>query len=476
MPVSASALDILIFIAFFVVNVVVGFRVRGKSQTFREYAVGNKKFSTATLTATIVATWVSGSVFFYSIEQTYSKGLYYILALPGIPAGQLIIAYLVGPRMGKFMHNISVPEVLGELYGKTVQFIIALSSVLYSVGFISIQFKVISQVLVILFGYKGLEVPIISATLVILYSTFGGVKAVTFTDVVQFFTFGSFLPVFALVIWGYLPAPGEQVGYLLNTSPFFSLREVIDWTPEFMGTVALLCYFMTTPSLPPQLFQRMVMARDTTQLKQAFTYAAVLIALMLVIIVWVSILLLADHPGLAPNQVVDYMVNKYTYPGLKGLLGVGVIALAMSTADSLLNSCAVLMANDMLPMVASKPQNALKIAKRSTFVLGFSALLMDLQVQNLLQLLLLTANFYIPIVAVPIALTIFGFQTSKRVVFMAIATGFVVTATCLFYFKSVNSFFPGMLANLGVMLGAHYGLGERGGWGYNPRKKPIEFA
>ncbi len=51
---------------------------------------------------------------------------------------------------------------------------------------------------------------------------------------------------------------------------------------------------------------------------------------------------------------------------------------------------------------------------------------------------------------------------------MAMGAGAVTTVACLCYFKSVNSFFPGMLANFSVMMGAHYLLGEKGGWGNNP--------
>ena len=70
-----------------------------------------------------------------------------------------------------------------------------------------------------------------------------------------------------------------------------------------------------------------------------------------------------------------------------------------------------------------------------------------------------------------ILLTVFGFKTSLRVVFLAMGAGFVTVVSCLLYFQDVNSFFPGMLANLVVMLGAHYGLGEEGGWGHNPLPK-----
>jgi Na+/proline symporter len=230
-----------------------------------------------------------------------------------------------------------------------------------------------------------------------------------------------------------------------------------------------MCYF-ATPSLPTQLFQRIAMAQDVKQIKQSFTYAAFVGLAIELCIIWTAILLLADKPGLAPDQLVPYMVQTYTYTGLKGLLGVGVIALAMSTADSSLNSCAVVIANDILPRIAPKYQGSLFTARGATLGLGFLALVLALRVQGLLKTILLFASFSAPIVVIPILLTVFGFQTSRRVVLMAIGAGFVTVVSCLLYFKSVNSFFPGMLANLVVMLGAHYLLGEKGGWGHNPKR------
>ena len=65
-------LDIALFVGFFVLNLIVGLKYRGKRQTFREYAIGNKEFSTAILTATIVATWMSGSALFIGLEDRKS--------------------------------------------------------------------------------------------------------------------------------------------------------------------------------------------------------------------------------------------------------------------------------------------------------------------------------------------------------------------------------------------------------------------
>ena len=459
--------DILIFVAFLVLNLIIGFKYRGKTQTFKEYAIGDKKFSTATLTATMVATWMSGSVLFVDLENTYSQGLYYIIAVViGVTGGLLITGRVIGPRMSKFLNNVSAPESLGTLYGRHVQAIAGISAMLSNIGYIAIQFKVVSKILTILFNYEGPEVAIISATIVILYSASGGVKAVTFTDVIQFITFGTLLPVLALVIWNHLKDP-NQVAQMLNHNPLFSFKKVVGWTPEFMGTLILMCYFIT-PGLPPQLFQRMAMARDVTQVKRSITYSAIICLAIDLCMIWIAMLLLVDKPGLEPSQVVQYMVNQYTYPGLKGFLGIGVIALAMSTADSALNSCAVIIANDILPALRPKQKSSLKVARWATFGLGGLALLMALRDLDILELLLLSASFHAPIVVIPMLLAIFGFQTSRRVVFMAIGAGFTTVVACLAYFKSVNSFFPGMIANFIVLMGAHYLLGEAGGWGNNP--------
>jgi len=132
--------DILIFIVFFILNIFVGLKYRIKKQSFIEYAIGNKNFSTAILTATIVATWASGSLFFSDLEQTYTKGLYYIIPiLVGNTLGLLISGFVVAPRMGgSFLNQVSLSAAMGNFYGKNVQVIAALSSLLRSIGFIAI--------------------------------------------------------------------------------------------------------------------------------------------------------------------------------------------------------------------------------------------------------------------------------------------------------------------------------------------------
>ena len=56
--------DSIIFISFLVVNVTLGLLSSRGVSGIRDYALGNRNFSTVTIAATIVATWISGEFFF----------------------------------------------------------------------------------------------------------------------------------------------------------------------------------------------------------------------------------------------------------------------------------------------------------------------------------------------------------------------------------------------------------------------------
>ena len=457
------SIDIILFVVFLLLNLIIGIKYRGKKQSFKEYAIGNKNFSTATLTATIVATWASGSMFFNGIEQSYSNGLYYMIpVIVGSTFSWLATGYIIGPRMGTLLNHVSIADAMSSIYGKGIQLIAGLSTLLGNVGIIAIQFKVISKVLATLFNYQGPEVTIIAASIIIVYSAFGGIRSVTFTDVVQFITFGTLLPALALVIWQHIEDP-NQVIHTLTTHPNLSFKKLLKGGTQLMDTLALICYFMI-PSLAPQIFQRMAMARDIGQIKRSIAYSAGLLLVIRLFIIWIAILLLTDNPTLKTSEVIVYLIDKHTYIGLKGFLGVGIIALAMSTADSALNSCAVLVANDILPPLKITKQPSVPVATITTFVIGFFSILLALSIQNILQILLLSANFDLPILTIPMLITIFGFRTSKRAMYIGIGAGFSITAFLLLYFKNINSFVPGMLANLTFLLGSHYLLKEKGGW------------
>ncbi len=458
-------IDVAIIVIFLTVNLGVGLYYGKGITTIRQYAIGDRNFSTAAIAATIIATWISGSDFAVAVSETYKEGLWYLVAGAGDVITLLVYAYLFGPRMREFFGSLSVAESMGDLYGKKIRVITALSSIAQSVGQIAMQIKVFSTIFSHFMGFSDLYATLVSSTIVIVYSSWGGIKAVTFTDVIQFFTFGIFIPIFALFIW-HLFGQGAFTAEAFATNPLLDYHQLIDTNhPKFWPYFFLLLYF-SIPSLNSTMFQRILMAKDTKQVTRSFTIAAFVALGIHLLASFIGLVVLSYNPNLEPNNVMMYMVDNYSFTGLKGITIIGVMAMIMSTADSWINTGAVIFTNDFCAPLGLKVKNELLISRIFAVVIGVAAVILALSATNLLKLLLLSANFYKPIVTVPLILAILGFRSTPK----AVGIGMIAGASCVVIWKNymahteIDSVIPAMFANLVFFVGSHYLLTQKGGW------------
>ncbi|NDC38692.1 MAG: hypothetical protein EBZ48_11650 [Proteobacteria bacterium] len=82
------------------------------------------------------------------------------------------------------------------------------------------------------------------------------------------------------------------------------------------------------------------MGKSIGQLKKAWLIAAILLVLIELFSGWISLLVRVVNPELQPTQIMNYVADNYAFSGLKGLIIIGIASLAMSTADSCINSAA----------------------------------------------------------------------------------------------------------------------------------------
>ena len=88
-------IDLIIFIVFLAINLIVGLSYGRGITNIREYAIGNRNFSTATIAATVIATCVGGGFFSGAIAESYRQGLYFIIPAIGEPLALIIIGYFL---------------------------------------------------------------------------------------------------------------------------------------------------------------------------------------------------------------------------------------------------------------------------------------------------------------------------------------------------------------------------------------------
>ena len=471
--------DITLFITFLAINFTFGLFHSRQVATMRDYSVGRKNFSTATLVATIIATHIGGGFLFRYLEYIYLQGLYYIIpTLVGGSGYVFIVGRFLTLRMGEFLDTFSIAEAMGRLYGRTVRVITGVSGVLREGTIIGMQFWAMGKAFKLvfnlavsfnIFGYtvelEGEHIGVlVLAPIVITYAAFGGIRAVTFTDVLQFLTFFVFVPILTLIVWNKFQDP-HRIVHVFTTNSNFSFKDVLQWDQSTASMLRLMFFFMI-PTLLPSTYQRIVMARDVYQARRSFTYATSLELAISLFVTVVGILLVAENAQLNPKAIVDHLINNYSYPGLKGLIAVGIVAMAMSTADSLLNAAAVLAVHDIIKPLHKGFKESIVPIRVFAFLLGVCSLFLALTVQDLMKLVLLSGLFFSPIVDIPSLLAIFGFRSSTRAVLIGMSAGFVVVTTQYFWFGGdmLSSIILGIAANLLFFMGSHYLLREQGGW------------
>src|SRR5690606_16525402 len=138
------------------------------------------------MVATMTATMIGSGLTLGFISSVFSTGIIYIFISLGNPISPLIVAQVFVSRIEKFSDCISIGDIMAKSFGKNARIITGICGALHCAAAVGAQISAIGFVV-----QYFLEVPYFAGVLigcgtVIAYSTMGGVKAVTATDVLQF--------------------------------------------------------------------------------------------------------------------------------------------------------------------------------------------------------------------------------------------------------------------------------------------------
>lgn len=131
-------IDIAIVIGFLLVTLVVGMYKGQNIQNIKEFALGNRNFTTVTLVCTIVATWIGGEDFFILISESYTDGLYFILALAIYPdvAAEEIAKHIILDYSYSGLKGLTIAGILAMMMSTADSYINS-TSVLFTHDFCS---------------------------------------------------------------------------------------------------------------------------------------------------------------------------------------------------------------------------------------------------------------------------------------------------------------------------------------------------
>lgn len=458
-----SLIDQFAIISFVILTLYVGIRHGKKVKDIKDYALGGRNFSTAALVATMSATWASGSGFFVTIQNTYANGLYFLLALLCMGVQLLLTGVILVPKMKEFLGDVSVAESMGKMYGTEVRIITACCSFIGLVGAVAVQFKALGEMAGYFTNYSKEFMIISLGGVVIIYSVLGGIRSVTITDILQFFAFGLALPLLGLIIWNKFCNTGINISEI-KLDDKFNLIKVLNPTKDgFWSMLPLMLYFMI-PAMIPSAYQRILVSRNLDQAKQVCIISAFVMILVILSTAWLPFLVYNIDSKLDPAIVPSYIINNFSYIGLKALLIIAVLSMAMSSADSNLNTSSVLFAHDVCKPFNLIPKKTLLVSRMFASFLGITAIILALSAKNLLSILLFVNSFYMPVVSVPLVLSILGFRSTRYSVLISMFAGTATVLYIRFYSTPFDPIITGMAVNLLTLFAVHYLFDQDGGW------------
>jgi len=312
-----------------------------------EYWVAGRRIGTAVNAMAIMASLASGGSIIGVMGLAYSQGIPATLALfagavIGFPLASLLVARPLR-NFGKY----TITDFLTFRYPSAlVQYLVPSLIVIAFTVYIVAQLKAAGITANALLGIPY-EAALALATLVfVIYVSFGGMLAITWTDVIQ----GVLM---LAVVLGTALAMMWRVG-----SPIELMRQATEVAPE-LGQVShqpvssYLGYFLiwaTAIPVIPHIVMRVFTARDADSARMSLNlamlaYSVMILAAVLIVVPMGKTL----FPSLEDADQLFLKVMQAEFPTLiRGLAVAAVLAAVMSTTDALLLACSSAIAHDIL--------------------------------------------------------------------------------------------------------------------------------
>lgn len=414
--------DLVIVVLYLLVTLTVGVLAGRKVKSMKDFSVSAKNFPTTVLVSTIFSTWMGGDDLIGVSERIYSVGLAFFVIQLCQTFSLLFHAYAVAPKvLQNFSDKVSIGEIMGDLYGKPGQIMSGVANVLFSIGYVAVQVSSIGYICNLFFGIPHFYGTIVGSLVVIAYSSFGGIRSVVFTDVLQFGVLIIGIPLMANVAL-------EKVGGWEQL--LFSLPEQHVNLTSYQGSTLLFLAYAIVCSFPyfnPILFQRILMAKDEKQATQSLAISGLLYIPFYAVIAVIALSALLMFPGVDPNTAFLNVLN-YSLPTvIKGIAISGVLAVIMSTADSFLNVSAIATTRDVVAVLLPSRINdksELRMTRAVTVLFGFISIYIATMFYSMLDFWLYFSNFWTPTVVAPMLLYILNFKTDIRTYLTSVIIGF----------------------------------------------------
>lgn len=349
-----------------------------KSKT--EYYLGGKSFGWFPLSLSVMATQLSAISFISApafVGLRKDGGLQWLSYEFGVPLAMIFLGVYLVPKLYK-SGVISIYEYLETRFARSTRILISLVFQVSRAFGTGVMIYAVALILMSVLDIPFYQTILIIGVITVIYSYQGGMRAVVYGDMVQMIILVVGIVICAYVGLGYLNG-WENFTQLLDVSRLkavnFSALGIggdgdFGFLPMVIGGFFLYASYYGTDQTQ---VQRLLSAKDmkTTRnillvnglFRFPITFLYSLMGLIIGTFVMATPKIFNLIPGNKPDLMIPIFIRDYLPHGLIGLLIVAILAAAMSSLSSTINSLSAVTTEDFL--VAGKKVEEKKYVRYS---------------------------------------------------------------------------------------------------------------
>ncbi len=384
----------------------------GKKQTStNDYFLGGRDLPWLAICFSVVATETSTLTFISIPGLAYLTNLNFLQITVGYLLGRIAIAFILLPRYYRGEIQTAY-HLLGNRFGPRMR---SFSSIVFQITRLladGVRLFATSIPLHIITGWNYSTSIVVIAMVTILYTYIGGIRAVVWLDVIQWFVYIAGATLALAVILGKLPhgwasvvaaaAPGNkfdiiQLGFDRSLKEFFTINYTL-----ISGLLGGAFLSMASHGTDQLIVQRLLACRNLRSSQKALIGSGFIVILQFALFLTLGLALFAYYGGAAmrsdeilPRFIVEGLPN-----GVSGIIIAGIFAAAMGNLSGSLNSLASSTMLDLYKSKWGKTNSAKKdllISRSFTFMWGvifvFSATMFTATKNPVVELGLAIASF-----------------------------------------------------------------------------------
>ena len=376
-----SPVDCAILVLYLIGITLFGARFRRGQQNLRDYFLGSRNAPWWAIMCSIVATETSTLTIISTPGIAYAGNLEFLQLVLGYLVARVILCIVLVPQyfQGEFY---TAYQLLEKRFGKRMKSAAAVVFLGTRALAEGVRISAIGKVVSVAFG-TGTYASILIITVLTMFYTFeGGMRAVIWTDVIQFFLYltGSLVAFFLLLHkipggWPEITQAATAAGGKFRIFDFaFSLTQSYTFWSGLLGGTFLT---MASHGTDQTMVQRLLSARNERDTKKALLASGIVILFQftLFLVIGVMLFVFAQHVSLSaagadPDKIYPVFIVQHLPVGLRGIILASIFAIAMSNASGSLNSLASSSIMDLSVRRGEVAATSVMRSRRMTLIWG----------------------------------------------------------------------------------------------------------